>query len=653
MIPITADGLARWRAEIELGVEFRDKEFGSYRKANAGSPPTTSLAGRNIDLFEQGASSDEYEPLLNLTFPIVKTIVPTMFFQSPQATAVPLTKIEQGADDAFYVSELVNQDVRDESFRFTETMQLGTWDSFVLGFGVVKIGYATEFGQDVLPTKQETRQTFRKRLKDQFRQAVNQVLEATGLKPPSTPEEPDPEQTQEDETIRSESAYIQWVDPFDFVVDPRARDLTDALWVAQHIRKTLGAAKRDRRYSKERDELVADAVDDDRIGPSFIEEFQTVDLWEIHYKSSDSPTGIRVLTMAVTQQQTKAMMHEDNVLDIGGWQYEWVTPNKHGHRLYPVSVISIARPLLDRVNRSFEALLEQIDKFSAKVIYNERIDKANQLILESPVIGARVKTSGSDDVRGAVSTIALDQLNAEVIKFLEYAFDFVILIVGLTRAQLTGLTTAQTATESQIGQAGATVRRTDESNVIARWANRVVTKFWRCKAQFQDLASVALVQEAAVPNPQTGVSTTAWYPPIDAGRAARLKSTRFRFQLAVGSIQKPNLEIIRAQFEQFVRALMEPVVTQALALEGKRLSASEILRQWMRFFSEYGLTDISKMVVPVQDPMMREALLNFGQKVNGTVNGAVNRSLAGAVPTYADQVSKVAGEKGQAGGVTV
>ena len=132
-----------------------------------------------------------------------------------------------------------------------------------------------------------------------------------------------------------------------------------------------------------------------------------------------------------------------------------------------------------------------------------------------------------------------------------------------------------------------------------------------------------------------------------------MKAMRYRFQIAMGSIQKPNLEIIRAQFEQFVRALMEPVVTQALALEGKRLSASEILRQWTRFFSEFGLTDISKMVVPVQDPMMRDALLNFGQKVNGTVNGAVNRSLAGAVPTYADQVSKVAGEKGQAGGVTV
>ena len=59
------------------------------------------------------------------------------------------------------------------------------------------------------------------------------------------------------------------------------------------------------------------------------------------------------------------------------------------------------------------------------------------------------------------------------------------------------------------------------------------------------------------------------------------------------------------------------------------------------------------MVVPVQDPMMRDALLNFGQKVDGAVNGAMNRSLAGAVPTYADQASAAAGEKGQAKGLTV
>lgn len=643
MIRIDAEGLARWRAEVELGLEFRDKKFGTYRQQAPGAAPTTTLAGRNLDLFEQGARTDDYEPPLNLVFPLVKTIVPTQFFQNPRAIAVPdQIGDAESAEDAFYVSELLNRDLRDVDFRFKETGQQSVFDSFVLGFGVVKIGYATEFGQDILPTKQETRKKFRERVKEQLQRAVTQIVEAVGLKAPAEPEPLEPEPPQNDFSIQSESAYVQWIDPFDFVVDPRARDLPDARWVAQRIRRTLAEVKEDRRYSQEKQTLVADALDDDRIQESFIEAFQTVDLWEVHYRSPESPTGIRLLTFAMSQTQTKALIHEDNGYDLGGWQYEWLTPNKHGHQLYPISTLSVVRPLLDRINASFEALLEQLDKFVAKVAFNERLTKEGESALQTGVIGGRVKVSGNDDVRGALAVISMDQLNAEVIKFLDYCVDFVILAVGLTRAQLTGLTTAQTATEAQIGQSGQNLRRTDEGSLVATWTNRVVAKLWRVKAQFQSFQDIALPQESAL-NPQTGMPTTRWYPAIDAKREARLKANRFKLHIEVGSIQKPNLEIIRAQFSEFARNMMEPVVTQGLALEGKRLSASEIIRQYSRFFAEYGLQSLERIVVPIQDEAMRQSLLNYGQKP-AAVNG---QPLTGAVPNRADLISAAAGERGQ------
>src|SRR3990167_11166456 len=161
MIRLTPDELARWRSEVDLGVEFRDKEFGTYRQASPGSPPTTTLAGKNIDYFEQGARSEDYEPPLNVVFPIVKNVVPTLFYQNPRATAIPDSKIDTAGEDAFYASELINRDLRDSDFRFKDTSQQAVFDSFLLGFGVVKVGYATEFGPDILPTKQETKQKFR------------------------------------------------------------------------------------------------------------------------------------------------------------------------------------------------------------------------------------------------------------------------------------------------------------------------------------------------------------------------------------------------------------------------------------------------------------------------------------------------------------
>ncbi len=639
MIRLTPDDLAKWRAEIDLGVEFRDKEFGTYRQQGGGNAPTTTLAGTNLDYFEQGARSDDVvQPPLNIVFPIVKNIVPTLFYQNPRATAIPESKAASAGDDAFYASELINRDLRDPDFRFKDTSQQTVFDSYVLGFGVVKMGYATELGPDILPTKAEKKAEVKEKLKD----SVDQLLVGLGIKQPK-PMEEEPEQVQPDTTIRSERVYLTWISPFDFVVDPRARDLTDARWIAQRIRRTIAEVKKDRRYGQAKHELVPEALDDDRISDSFIEDFQTVDVWEVHYKNPDAPTGITVLTFAATQTQTKPLMHDHSEYDIGGWQYEWLVLNKHGHRLYPISTISVIRPLIDRINSSFDAILEQIDKFQSKIVYNQRVTPDGEMALDNPVIGSRVKIDGEGSVRDAIAVISMDQVKGDMLNFINQVIDLVILITGLTRAQLTGLTTANTATEAQIGQAGQSLRRTDEGNQVGGWVNRVVTKLWRIKAQFQDLEDISIEQETSLLNPQSGLSETQWYPPIDGARAARLKAARFRFSIEVGSIQKPNLEVIRTQFENFVRALMEPPVTNGLALEGKRLSASEIIRQWGLFFSDYGLANgIGKMVVPIVDPAQQAALLNYGQKPSA--NGGQNR-LAGQVPNMADMMSS---EKGQA-----
>ena len=642
MLPITPDELRRWRAEVELGAEFRDREFGTYQQQQPGSAPKTSRAGQNIDAFEEGAR-DDLEGLssapLNLVYPIVRTILPTLFYQRPRVNAVPDSRNDQAADDAFYVSELLNRDIRDPDLRFKETGQLAVFDGVVPGAGFVKVGYATEFGSDILPTKSETRQTFRERIKQQ----VQNAMEAMGVVQPKD-EEPDPEKVQEDMTIRSETPYLQWVSPFDMAIDPRARDLTDALWLGQCFRRTIGEIKRDRRYSKAKFDLTGDPIEEARIPDSFIEEFQTAEVWEVHYKNPDSPTGITTLTFAKTQSLTKALMHEHNVYDVGGWQYEWLAPNKHGHRLWPISALSVCRPLLARINSSFATVLEQLDKFVAKVAVNERVSKDGMNALLTSTIGSMVKIDGQEDVRSAIAVVSMDQLNAEIVRFLDYCVDYIILITGLTRAQLTGLTTAQTATEAQIGQGGSQTRRTDEANVVGDFFNRVITKYWRAKAQFQSLTEIDLLQQSGIPDPATGMETTSWYPPIDEARAKRLKSTRFTFALELGSIQKPNLEIIRSQFEALVRVLMEPAVTQGLALEGKRVSAEATLREYFKFFSEYGLSRLEKAIVPVNDPVLQQALQSYTGKPEQTTG---NGKLTGSVPNRADIISAAAGEKGQ------
>ena len=208
MILLSPDELARWRAEIDLGVDFRDKEFGTYRQQQPGSPPTTTLAGRNLDDFEAGARSDESGMPLNLFFPIIKNVVPTLFYQNPRAPALPDNRNPEASEDAFYASELINRALRNPDFHVKDTSQQVTFDDYVLGFGVVKIGYATEFGPDILPTKAETKQTFKERIKTKVQEAMVSV----GLIPPK-PKIEEPERVQSDLTIRAESPYLQWISP--------------------------------------------------------------------------------------------------------------------------------------------------------------------------------------------------------------------------------------------------------------------------------------------------------------------------------------------------------------------------------------------------------------------------------------------------------
>lgn len=637
MIHLSKEALARWRMEIDLGVEFRDKEFGTYRQQQAGSAPQTTLAGRNLDLFEQGGRSDGVEPPLNIVFPIVKNVLATQFFQAPKVMAKPTRKSGVQQDDAHYVAEAVNKDLRDPSLRIEQTSKQCVFDGYVLASGLVKIGYATEFGQDILRSEAEEKAKQRGKLRQAVTQMVNRVLG----KPVEPPVEP--EVASADEAIKSESPYIQYVSPFDFVIDPRARDIYDARWVAQRIRRTLAEVKADKRYGAAKHELEAEALADNRIDDSMIEDFQGVDIWEVHYKNPESPTGVTLLSFAALQEQNKALIHDHNVYDLGGWQYEWLTQNKHGHRLYPVSTVSIIRPLVDRINSTLDSVLERIDKFVAKIVYNELVTPEGEMALDDPTIGNRIKVAGKEDVAGAIRVLEMQQVAADLLGLINQVVDFVILITGLTRAQLTGLTTAQTATEAQIGQSGQNLRRTDESNVVSDWFKRVITKYWKVKAQFQDLTEIDLMQETTVLDPTTGMNQTQWYPPIDPARAERLKRTRFDFELEPYATQKPNLEIIRAQFEGFMRALMEPVVTNGLALEGNRVSASEAVKQWSRFFIEAGLPGLEKLIVPINDPLQQQALLTFGQKPEAATGG---NGLQGP-QNRADLISAAAGPKGQ------
>src|SRR3990167_9080888 len=99
--------ILKWREEIALAEEFRDKEFGKY------TPQDHTKAGSNIDYFERGYQRligvlDDQEVIttLNIIHAIVKNIVTSLYYQNPRLLALP--KKVASADTAPVVTEICN-----------------------------------------------------------------------------------------------------------------------------------------------------------------------------------------------------------------------------------------------------------------------------------------------------------------------------------------------------------------------------------------------------------------------------------------------------------------------------------------------------------------------------------------------------------------
>lgn len=321
MLPIKEQEIQKWRLEIDNGEAFREKHLGKNNVTEV------TLAGENIDYFESGMSSrllselkPGIEPLstINIIYPIVKNIIPSLYWKNPYISAIPKRSIDE--ESAPYAAALLNHYYEELDIKAVNRQVI--FDAYLIGMGVCKIGYATQFGSDI-PDK-----NLEKNRKEEKKRGL---LEALGLKKPKKEEE-DIQNVELDEYIKSESPYVIWVSPFDFIIDPSANSIYNARWVAQKITKILKQVKDNTGYSNTKDlqgSVVSDSLTED-VPQTEIDNFKTIDLYEIHYKTDE---GINILTLAKDGESYKALRHEKSIYKMDGFQFEVLAFNKHNHKL--------------------------------------------------------------------------------------------------------------------------------------------------------------------------------------------------------------------------------------------------------------------------------------------------------------------------------
>ena len=344
--------IQKWRTEIFLAEEFRKKEFGEY------SQNKISYTGYNISYFEKGFSSgigdkttdDFIITTLNLFHAIVKNIVPSVLFQNHRVLAYP--KKAESQDTAPIVGETLNHYYK--RYDAEEVNKMVAWDAYVLGFGVSKTGYATKYGVDMESD-------------DKKPSVVDRALISLGFKKPKEKDIVHPEINYK---IISESPYISYVSPFNFGIDPRAISMDNAAYIYEKFRKTVKWMKNNPKYKNTKDLKGMESElppGSENISQYELDDFKTIELYEIHYRTDE---GIYLLVLSDDTDNWREHYHEKSIYDIDGWQYEILTFNKHGHKLYPISDMTKIQNLQDRLTEVFDNILEQFDRFKTKIAYS-------------------------------------------------------------------------------------------------------------------------------------------------------------------------------------------------------------------------------------------------------------------------------------------
>jgi hypothetical protein len=637
MLPISDDEIRRWRLEIDQAENFRRDEFGSNFKGEIKG------VGENIGYFEKGFSArylkdyskidSNYLVPLNIIYPIVKNIIPSLYYRNPYIVAIP--KRKQDEDSSSYVSAIVNHFYKQIDVK--RVNQHIIFDAYVLGMGVCKLGYATRFGMDIEDTELEKKRQQEKK---------KGILEMLGLRKPKTPEEL-PKNIDLNEFIIAESPYIIWVNPFNFGIDPSANSIYEANYCYEKIVTKLDLVKNNKNYKNTKDlkGMDLEPTYQKDIPTTQIEKFKPIELYEIHYKTDD---GINILVLAKDQNDYVALRHDNSIYEIDGFQYETLTFNKHGHKLYPKSEVDITKPLQDRINNTFENILEQLDKFMTKLAYDETgVTEAGKKALRDGMLGSLVACNKNPSE--AIKEIAFTQVKGDLMVLIDKMVDIISLETGITRAMLTGLTSAETATEAQIGQAGQNLRISDKADMVADFSNRQGRKLWQIIRQFVDLEEIELITGDTAFDDVTGTPRYSWLDPIDRLMQDKLITGKYDFQIEVGSTQKPDLPVLRKQVENMVNILGGKGVLEAFAAQGYKIELAEIFKKYLQMFPDV-FTNISRIIKPIQTP--QQAMLpppGAGQQPMGTGGagvGVIPQQRQANPPTPADIMSSMGGEKG-------
>lgn len=608
--------IEKWRVEIDLAEELRKKEFGDYTGKDI------LLAGENIEYFEKGlhllntSLPQDFVTTLNIIHAIVKNVVPSLWYQNPYIMVTP--KKAESQDTAPIVGHTLNHYYKHCDFDGINRKIV--WDAYVLGHGYYKIGYATKFGMDIADEKKK--KTF-------IQKALDYI---------SDKKEDEDKPVEMNLKIKSENPFITYVSPFNFVKDPRALTLEESQWVGQRFKKTLKSLKQNPKYKNvnklkgSEPDIPYDALR--FVSESELDDYKTVDIYEIHYRSDDK---YYLLILAKDGDRSEALYHAESVYEMSGWQFGELSFHKHGHKYFTKSDISKIKLLQDRLTSTIDVILEQVDKFSPKLAYNDtEVTEEGKAALQSGGVGALVKTSRNPS--DVFKELNFTQFKADLKVLIDQIIDIITIQTGITRTQLTGMATGNSATEATIAQGGQTLRIADMNEAVRKFANEQSKKLWEICRQFVELEKLELINGVNGVDQTTGFPRYNWVT-VDPTTADQMRYGDYDFEIEVGSSEKPDLAVVRKQFENLFSILSRSDVILLMQQQGDKVVISELLRMYLNLFPS-AVKDIGKVIQKINAETQGLIQSEQGATTQGSNFNQLEGQMAQQIPNLNNILSE-------------
>lgn len=571
---LTKTELDYWQGELNLSRAFRKKNFYDDE----------SNSGRAMDCYKYYKGDQE---ILNvgLETPIVDNQVSSIVTQFIAAIMHQNPDIiikEKRKPEIPYQKEIAHS-----VFSYFQNELKMDWhnhqalvDSYITGLGVKVNGYSTETASEEY---KETVKEKVKRRKGLGRGKGTKMVE----------EEVEKELIKRREWITKEFPTNVRHSPFLTLVDPRSKCSMpyDGKWIAHEYELPYQEVKNNPKFDNTEDLKPTGAVgvNKDRVQWDDLNK-SMCHIYQIQISRKD---GLYILTMA--KNYDKPLRYVKYPFIVEGFLTTFLTLNDAIDEFYPPIDVERIIPLQDEVNYIQSRILEGIYKFLPKVGINMDHVKDEQEMLnaiEKGDIGTIIKFQGQNlQPNAAAQVLQFDLDLRNKVSVLQALKQEIRIVSGITEAELTGQTNADTATEASIGQRGSFSRINKSREKVRRFLKEDMRKFKQICMQACNWKLITRITGIREQDPLTGQMVTEKWLELNSVKDALVGE--YDIDIDIISGQQPNPELKRRQILESANFLFAPNVEQKLATQGMKIDYVKAAKEFLRTMDQFrGAADL-------------------------------------------------------------